>query len=87
MAFTLEYIMLGFDFFIVACSLTLGIASYCFAIAIIEELQRMLHSISGKAPTNGKQSNKLKELFTQFIDAHGLMTQLSTHFSFEIREK
>lgn len=79
--------MLGFDFFIVACSLTLGSASYCFAIAIIEELQRMLHSISGKAPTNGKLSNKLKELFTQFIDAHGLMTQLSTHFFFEIPEK
>lgn len=76
-AFVIEYIMLGYEFFIVACSLELGIGANIFAISIIEEIRRILHSMNRKAHLKKNKSNKLKTLFLEYIHAHAAIKQLS----------
>lgn len=78
-AFTIEYIVLGYEFFIAACTLGLGVGAFWFAISAAKEFQRFSPILNEKAQTN--QSNELKIIFTELIDGHGVVKQLSIfHF-------
>lgn len=81
-AFTVEYVILGYEFFMDACILSLIIGAYCFAISATKEIKRILHLINEKARANRKnkkkQQNEMKILLTEFIDIHATTKQLST---------
>lgn len=76
-AVILEYAMSAYEFFLVACTLALGIGEYCFAISASAQMQRFLSKMNDLARVNENQSNEIKLTFTQFIDAHGFVKQLS----------
>lgn len=80
-AIFLEYIIWGYENFVVTSTLALGIGAYLFAIFATKEIQRGLHLINDKAHQNGHQSNELKILITDFIFDHGALKQLSTHYT------
>lgn len=81
--FVLEYITLGYTYFIVECSLALLIGSYWFAIAIIKEMRRILHSINGMAQAKEVRSHELMASFLEFIDAYAIIKELSVFEYFE----
>lgn len=76
-AIILEYIMLGFNLFLISCTLSLGIGFYCFSISLTKEIQCMLHTINDKAQAKKNQSNDLRALFSDYIDNHSIVKQLS----------
>lgn len=76
-AVILEYIILGYELFMIACNFALGIGAFWFANAIIKEIQRILHSINSKAKAQKKQSNELVVLFSDYIYTHGIEKQFS----------
>lgn len=55
----------------------LGVGVYLFGISATEEMQGILQSINNEAKAKENLSNDLKILFAEFIDAHGIATQLS----------
>lgn len=74
----LEYVILGYEYFIVACIVAVGIGSFLFAISITKVFQSVLHdSINDKTDANTIQSNEMMILLSEFIDAHGFAKQLS----------
>lgn len=77
-AVLLEYGMCAYELFIVACTLSLGIGAFWFAISATTQFQHYLPMINDKASTgvNG-QSHEFKILFSAFIDSHGVVKQLS----------
>lgn len=80
-AFSIEYIILGYEFFIAACTLGLAIGAFWFAISATKEFQRFSPILNEKAQTN--QSNELKMIFTELIYGHGIVKQLSSIQFFE----
>lgn len=79
-AIFLEYIMLGFNLFIVSCTLALGIGAFWFAISLTKETQCMLHAIDAEAKSRKARSKDLKTLFSKYINNHGIMKQFSSIF-------
>lgn len=77
MAVIIEYIILGYQWFLNSCTLGLGIGAFWFAVTATKDIRRILRSISVETKINGKRSNKLKVFFAEFIDAHGVVKQLS----------
>lgn len=75
-AFSLEYAIFSYEYFVITCTLALCVGSYCFAIAMTKELKRILNSINVEAHDN--QSKELQTLFSEFIYTHGNVKQLST---------
>lgn len=77
-AVILEYITFGYEYFIIACTLALGIEGYWIIISATKEIQSILSSINDKSKENGNQTNdELKVLYSEYIDAHAAIKQLS----------
>lgn len=76
-AVTVQYIICGYEFFLIACSLALFIGLNWFIVAVIKEIRRILHEINKKAQANANQPSKLMELFSEFIYTHSILKQLS----------
>lgn len=74
-AVILEYIIFGYTYIIAACTVALGIGLCLIANAVIKEIQDFLHSINRKARRN--QSNELKAMFLELMNAHTAIKQLS----------
>lgn len=86
-AIILEYIIWTYEYFIVACTLSLAIGGYWFAISATKEIQHTLHLINDAAQANDVcQSNELKLLIAEFIYAHGVVKKLSKKFKISIVE-
>lgn len=64
----LEYIICGYEFFIVACTLALGIGAFWLAISVTKEIQRILCLIDEKIHANENQSTDLNILFSGFVE-------------------
>lgn len=73
----IEYVICGYEFFIVAFTLALGIGVFWFGIAVIKELKRIIHSMNNKTKANKSQLNELKVLFSEYIHTHAAIKQLS----------
>lgn len=80
-AIILEYILCGYEYFVVACTLALGIGSYWLEVSATKIIQRILHTINNKARANKNQLNELKILFKEYIDTHAIVKQLSTYYN------
>lgn len=81
-AFILEYIFLGYEYFVIACTLAVGIGESWFIISATKEIQRNLRSINKKIQTNKIPSTKLMSMFSKFIDIHGNVKQLSIIYKY-----
>lgn len=78
-AIVIEYITCGYEFFTVACTLSVVIGSYWVSISATKEIQHILHSINDKTRANENHPNEFGILFAEFIDAHAAVKQLSWH--------
>lgn len=76
-AFVIEYLLIGYEYFIIACTLSLGIGAFWLAIPATQEIQHILHLINDEVYANENQSNELKLLFSDFVNIHGIAKQLS----------
>lgn len=80
-AVILEYVVLGFELYITACTLSLAIGGYLLAVSGTDEFQRFAPIINEKAQTVKDLSTEFKTLFTDFVDAHGSVKQFSIFLS------
>lgn len=55
--------------------------AFYIAVSSTIEFQRILHVFNEKGQINLKQSNELKVLLAEYIDAFGIVKQLSTFTS------
>lgn len=76
----LQYIIWGYEHFIIACTLSLGIGAFWLTVSITRELQNILHTINNEAQANQKPTNELKILFSEYISAHAAIKRLSENF-------
>lgn len=76
----LEYILIGWEYFVIACNVGLFIGMFRIAISVTKETQRILQSINDEANANttANQSNKLKILLFEHIHAHTAIKRFST---------
>lgn len=77
-----EYTMVGYDYFLDASTLTLGIGAYMLIISSVKEILRILRSIGDKVRKDPKQLSELNILFGEYIHAHAAIKQLSIIRSF-----
>lgn len=85
-AFVLEYIILGYEFFFMASTMSFAIGGYWFVISAIKEFQSFTPMINDRAKVeeNANESYELKTLVAEFIDAHGIVKQLSLYLNLTI---
>lgn len=83
-AVILEYVLIGYQYFVAACTLSLGIGAYWIAIPTTEEIRGILGSIKRDAEPNENSPNELKQMFAEYIHAHATIEQLSTWLSMQI---
>lgn len=84
-----ECIIVGYEFITIACTLSFAIGVFWLTVSTIREIQHILHSINAKAQAKKNQRMKLKVLFSELIDTHVGIKQLSifvrhSNFSFLI---
>lgn len=81
-----EYAILGYEYFIISCTLALGIGLYSLVISIAKEIQSILQSISEKtqAKANPSTQSQLTNLFIEYINAHADIKQLSVIYLYNI---
>lgn len=82
-AFIIEYIILGYEYFVVACILALGTGAFLFAISTTKDFQRSTPVINTKTKRKGNQLNELNTFFSEFIYSLGAVKQLSLHFNYQ----
>lgn len=78
----LQFIIIEYQYIILACTLSLGMGAFCCAISVTNEIRRILHIFHAKTQANEIQSNELELLLSEFINAHTVVKQLSESFSF-----
>lgn len=72
--------MLCYSYFLIACTLALGIGAFWFIVSTTKEIKHILHSINDTAKAKKKQSDKVKILFAEYVNTHAVIKQLSMHF-------
>lgn len=77
MATFFEYGTAAGAYFMISCTLALGIGAFWFVISVIKDIQHILHLINNEAHAKKQQSNEMKILFLEYIRAHGIVKQLS----------
>lgn len=80
-AVTVEYTTCACEYFLGACTLALAIGTFWIAISMTKEIQQILLIINDEAKEKKIQSEQLNVLFSEFIDAHGIVKQLSIKFN------
>lgn len=77
----IEYVILVYEYIIVACTLALGSGAFWYAISATKEIQCILDSIEDRIEAKKSQPNdEFKALFSEYIYAHGIVKQLSIKF-------
>lgn len=77
-AITFEYIIFGYAFFVAVCTWALAIGAFWLVISGTKDIQRMLKLIKINAKANKNQSNKQIDIFSEYIEFHGMVKKLST---------
>lgn len=80
-AVIVEYIIIGHEYFVIACTLGLGIGAFWFAVSATKEIRHTLNLINNEVKAKTNHSVELKILFSEFINAHATVKQLSMPFS------
>lgn len=76
-AVILEYVAFGYNYVVIASTLSFGIGLYRLAISSTKDFQDFLRIINDNAHTNQNQSNELEVLFAEYVDTHATIKQLS----------
>lgn len=72
----IQYILVMYASFIMACSASIGIGSYLLVILAVKDMKHILRAINKQTKIKSEQS-KISELFTEFIGLHSVMKQFS----------
>lgn len=78
LASAMQYLMVTFVFYFVACSSTIAIAVYLFSINATNDIIDNLHSINKDAKSRRKRSNITIQI-SEFIEYHSILKQLSQY--------
>lgn len=76
-AVTVEYVIFGYECFIIACVLSFGIGAIWLIISVTKEIRHTLHSINDVGQENKIKSNELKRLFSEYFHTYAAIKQLS----------
>lgn len=85
-AIVLQYMFLFYEYVIIACSFGLLFGVFRIEMSGTKEIKRILHSIDhwqSNAQASKNQQNDLKVLFSEYIDAHAAVKQLSINSIFQ----
>lgn len=84
-AVILEYVFASYEYFVIACTLALGIGAFWVAMSLTKEIKRIVHSINHKTKAKMSQSHELMHLFLEFVDAHAAVKQLSIYINLSMK--
>lgn len=78
-AIILEYAIVGYEYLIIGCTLTLGNGAFWYAVSATKEIKRMLHFANDQVGEDENRTNEMemKDLIKEFIHFHGTVKQLS----------
>lgn len=82
-AVILEYIFIGYQYIVNACTTGLAVGTFWLSIPAIKELENILHSVNVQARrrrNRSNTSNELKALLKEYICTHGAVKQLSLYY-------
>lgn len=83
-----EYVIFGYEYCVIACSLAVGMGAFWFGISVTKEIQHTLNSINHKAHANKMRSKQLKILFLEFMHAHAAIKRYTgIHFNLSNEQK
>lgn len=77
----LQYNLLMYAAFIVACSASLGISSHLLVMLAIKDIKSILRSINELSKTKSDEQLNISKEFTEFIQMHSTMKQFSKFWS------
>lgn len=75
-AVIIQFIIVAYEFFVIACTLSLAIGAFWFAISATKEIKRIVNSIDENTEHKGGEEIMFKE-FSTFIHMHSIVKQLS----------
>lgn len=78
LAIIFEYGTAAGAYYMISCTLALGIGAFWFIISVIKDIQHILHLINKEAHAKKQQPKEMKMLFLEYIRAHGIVKQLSS---------
>lgn len=76
MAVTIQFIIVAYEFFVIACTLSLAIGAFWFAISSTVDIKQIVHSVDKKVKQKRSERKMIKE-FCTFIHMHSVVKQLS----------
>lgn len=76
-AIIFEDVIFSYEFYVIACTLALGIGIFGLSVSVTSDFQHVLLSINEKTHINEHRSNEVRILFVEFIVAHAAIKQLS----------
>lgn len=76
-AFTLQYIIISYELYVIACVLSLAVGAYLFAIAATNEIESGIHDINESTQIKPKNRLNFLQQFSIFISVHSTVKQLS----------
>lgn len=79
-----EYIIVGYEYLVIACTLALGSGAFWYAVSATKEFKRILYSVSDQAREKENRTNEMKMLIAEFIYSHGIVKQLSMPMVFKL---
>lgn len=77
-AATLQFIMIGFDLFYIACITSFGVGSYLFVISVVKDVKSNTNLINHSAKDKKNRLQTLKQL-SEFIDINSISLKLKSN--------
>lgn len=79
-ACSLQYMHLGYEFFLLSNLTILGIGSFIMALTIIKDLKRILRAINAECSKKRSKIKRLEALrhIREYVQMHSAVKQLST---------
>lgn len=78
-AFSIQYVHLGYEGFFISNLVTLAIGGFLLAMAAIDDIKGILHSIDDQCTKNRSKKKRLQALnqVREFVQMHSALKQLS----------
>lgn len=77
MAVIIQFGIVAYEFFVIACTLSLAISAFWFATSATKEIERIVHSIDDENVKHKRSDEILFKEFSAFIHIHSVVKQLS----------
>lgn len=74
-----EYIIVAYEYLIIACTLAFGSGAFWLAISATKEIKRIVHSVNDQIREDENRTIEMKIFIAEFIHVHGIVKQLSSN--------